>query len=121
MPEGYWARKQRRNYCGSHSGSVSYTHLNGRRSDHAGSDEDDIRGHVRDGKGKGGKVERTVGSIIETKIVCDRCGKEITCSPRMFLTIHKDDCIHRYDGKHVDLCYECEEDFKCWIEEKEEE
>lgn len=59
--------------------------------------------------------------MTETKTVCDRYGKEITRFPRMFLTMHKDDCINRYSGKHVDLCYKCEEDFKRWLEEKEEE
>ena len=56
--------------------------------------------------------------MTETNTVCDRCGKEITRFPRMFLTMHKDDYIIRYSVKRVDLCYKCEEDFKHWMEEK---
>ena len=57
--------------------------------------------------------------MTETKTVCDRCGKVVKRFPRQILYIVKND---NTDGsvfkETIDVCADCEEDFKRWLERK---
>lgn len=71
--------------------------------------------------------------MTETKTVCDRCGKEIKGFPRMKLVTKRANQDNYFEIRayifstegmtesDIDLCADCEEDFKRWLEEKGEE